>query len=222
MSKRIHVFTGHFGSGKTEIALNYAMRLSKSGKKTTIVDCDIVNTYFRTLDAKKELESCGIKVIAPIFANTNLEMQMMTSDVLSVFEDRESEVVFDVGGDEDGAFALGAYKKFFEREGYEMYFVVNTFRPLTKKAEDILVYMNEIEVASRLKITHIVNNSNLAEDTEEKNLFEGDKQIRKICEKTGVDYAFLSGEKNILSNIDLSNYGCDEKFCIERFLKPIF
>lgn len=222
MSKRIHIFTGHFGSGKTEIALNYAINLAKSGKKTTIVDCDIVNTYFRTLDAKKELEKCNVKVIAPIFANTNLEMQMMTSEILSVFEDRESEVVFDVGGDEDGAFALGAYKKFFDREGYEMYFVVNTFRPLTQKCEDILVYMNEIENASRLNITHIVNNSNLAQDTNEQNLAHGDGEVRKICEKTQIDYAFLSGEKHVLDSVDLKKYGCDKKFYIERFLKPVF
>lgn len=222
MSKRIHIFTGHFGSGKTEIALNYAIELAKSGKKTTIVDCDIVNTYFRTLDAKKELEKYGIKVIAPIFANTNLEMQMMTSDVLSVFEDKESEVVFDVGGDEDGAFALGGYKKFFEREGYEMFFVVNTFRPLTKKAEDILVYMSEIENASRLNITHMVNNSNLAGDTSAENLAEGDREVRKICESTKIDYAFVSGEKSVLDTVDLKDFGCGEKFYLERFLKPVF
>lgn len=222
MNKRIHIFTGHFGSGKTEIAVNYAMKLAASGKKTTIVDCDIVNTYFRTLDAKKQLNSCGIRVIAPVFANTNLEMQMMTSDVLSVFEQKDSEVVFDVGGDEDGAFALGGYKKFFDREGYEMFFVVNTRRPLTQTADDILVYMSEIENASRLNITHIVNNSNLAGETSEKDILHGDREVRKICDKTKIDYAFLSGEKKLLENIDLNNYGCMEKFYLERFLKPEF
>ena len=222
MNKRIHIFTGHFGSGKTEIAINYAMKLAASGKKTTIVDCDIVNTYFRTLDAKKQLNSCGIRVIAPVFANTNLEMQMMTSDVLSVFEQKDSEVVFDVGGDEDGAFALGGYKKFFDREGYEMFFVVNTRRPLTQTADDILVYMSEIENASRLNITHIVNNSNLAGETSEEDILHGDREVRKICDKTKIDYAFLSGEKKLLENIDLNNYGCMEKFYLERFLKPEF
>lgn len=222
MNKRIHIFTGHFGSGKTEIAINYAMKLAASGKKTTIVDCDIVNTYFRTLDAKKQLNSCGIRVIAPVFANTNLEMQMMTSDVLSVFEQKDSEVVFDVGGDEDGAFALGGYKKFFDREGYEMFFVVNTRRPLTQTADDILVYMSEIENASRLNITHIVNNSNLAGETSEEDILHGDREVRKIYGKTKIDYAFLSGEKKLLENIDLNNYGCMEKFYLERFLKPEF
>lgn len=101
MEPRINIFVGHFGSGKTEIAINYAMKQAAKGKKVTIVDCDIVNTYFRTLDAKEALEEKGISVIAPLFANSNLEMQMMPPEILRVFEEKDTVVVFDVGGDED-------------------------------------------------------------------------------------------------------------------------
>lgn len=218
MAKRIHIFTGHFGSGKTEIAVNFALQLAKSGKKTVIVDCDIVNTYFRTLDAKEKLEKSGIEVIAPLFANSNLEMQMMPPEILSVFEKKDSEIVFDVGGDEDGAFALGAYKRFFEREGYDMYFVVNTLRPLTETADDTLIYMDEIERASRLNITKVINNSNLAGESCAENLYKGDGVVAEICEKTKLDYAYISGTKEVLDSVDLNKVLCKNKFYIDRFL----
>lgn len=218
MANRIHIFTGHFGSGKTEIAVNFALELAKSGKKTVIVDCDIVNTYFRTLDAKEKLEEAGIKVIAPLFANSNLEMQMMPPEILSVFEKKDYQVVFDVGGDEDGAFALGAYKHLFEREGYEMYFVVNALRPLTQTSEDTLVYMAEIERASRLNITKVINNSNLAGETSVDNLYKGDRVVDEICKKTKLNYAYISGTSEILSKLDMTKVSCENKFYIERFL----
>ncbi len=222
VKKRIHIFTGHFGSGKTEIAINYALQLAKAGKKTIIVDCDIVNTYFRTLDAKSILEENNIKVIAPTFANTNLEMQMMPSEVLSVFEKKDTEIVFDVGGDEDGAFALGGLKRFFEREGYDMYFVVNTCRPLTDNVMDTLVYMDEIERASRLNITHIINNANLAGETVAENLYLADRIVREIAEKTRLEYSFVCGMPEILEKLDKSKLSCKEFFEIKRFLKLDF
>ena len=218
MAERIHIFTGHFGSGKTELAVNFALELARSGRKTVIVDCDIVNTYFRTLDVKEKLEKSGIEVIAPLFANSNLEMQMMPAEILSVFEKKDYDVVFDVGGDEDGAFALGSYKRFFEREGYEMYFVVNTSRPLTENCDDTLVYMGEIERASRLNITKVVNNANIAGETTAQNLYKGDEVVSEICEKTKLEYAFISGTKEVLKSLDESKLKCDKRFEIERFL----
>lgn len=222
MRKRIHIFTGHFGSGKTEFAVNYALKLAEQGKKTIIVDCDIVNTYFRTLDAKEALEKCGIKVIAPTFANTNLEMQMMPSEVLSVFEQRDTEVVFDVGGDEDGAFALGGFKRFFEREGFEMFFVVNTCRPLTETVEDTLVYMDEIERASRLNITHIINNANLADETTPENIYKADSIVGEIADKVKIDYCYISAEKEIIKQLDKEKLVCKNFFEIKRFLRLDF
>ncbi|MBQ8301850.1 MAG: P-loop NTPase [Clostridia bacterium] len=106
METRIHIFSGHFGSGKTEVALNFAMKLKEKGEKVTIVDLDIVNPYFRTNDAREILNKNGIKLIANDFASTNLDMPTVPLNLLSVFDDKESVVIFDVGGDDDGAFAL--------------------------------------------------------------------------------------------------------------------
>lgn len=201
MDKRISIFVGHFGSGKTEVAINYALKLSKEGKKVTIVDFDIVNTYFRTLDAKEILEKNGIQVICPTFANTNLEMQMIPSEVLSVFEQKDRYVVFDVGGDKDGAVALGAYKRLFEREGYRMFFVINAKRPLTMNASDIIEYMVEIEEASRLSITELINNTNLALETEAEDVLFGDTVVSEVSEKTELDYKYITAKAEIVQKL---------------------
>ena len=197
MEPRINIFVGHFGSGKTEIAINYAMKKAAEGNKVTIVDCDIVNTYYRTLDAKDALEAQGIRVISPLFANTNLEMQMMPPDILRVFEEKDTTVVFDVGGDEDGALALGAYKQLFEREGYRLFFVVNAKRPLTATAEDVIEYMIDIEKASRLTITDLVNNTNLSSETEVGDILDGHKVVEETAARTKLPYTFVAAREDL-------------------------
>ena len=220
MEPRISIFVGHFGSGKTEMAINYAMKRAKSGKKVTIVDCDIVNTYFRTLDAKKELEAMNIKVIAPLFANSNLEMQMLPPEILSVFEDKDSEIVFDVGGDEDGAVVLGSYRHLFEREGYRMFFVINARRPLTMNASDTIEYMIDIEKASRLTITDIVNNTNLAGETEIEDVLFGDGVVSEIAEKTKLGYTYVGISDGLMKKLpeNLKN----KAFGLSLYLKLSF
>lgn len=217
MDKRIHIFTGHFGSGKTEFAINFAMELARGGRPVTIVDFDIVNTYFRTMDAKQPLEDMGIRVITPLFANTNLEMQTMPAEVLSVFEDRSRAVVFDVGGDEDGALALGQFRRFFEREGYRMYFVVNTKRPLTQTPEDIISYMVDIERASRLSITDVINNTNLAFETDTACLLSGHAAVEEACRRAHLCYRYISGMPQVIEG--LPDALRDRAFPIQRYLQ---
>lgn len=201
MEPRINIFVGHFGSGKTEIAINYAMKKAAEGNKVTIVDCDIVNTYFRTLDAKDALEAQGIRVISPLFANTNLEMQMMPPEILRVFEEKDTTVVFDVGGDEDGAFALGAYKQLFEREGYRLFFVVNAKRPLTETAEDVIEYMIDIEKASRLTITDLVNNTNLSAETEVGDILDGHSVVEEVAARAKLPYTFVAARQDLCKQL---------------------
>lgn len=201
MHNRINIVTGHFGSGKTEVAINLAMSFAKSGEAVTIVDLDIVNTYFRTQDAKTELENAGIKVISPQFANTNLDMPTVPPEVISVFADTTSTIVFDVGGDKDGAFALGQYKRFFDKEAYSLYFVVNTRRPLTSSADDILEYMAQIEAASRLKITDLVNNTNLSVQTDIDVLLGGQPVIDEVSSRTGIALSMICGKHDVVSKL---------------------
>lgn len=200
MKYKIQIFSGHFGSGKTEVALNFAMNQKKLGKKVTIVDFDIVNPYFRTNDAKNVLTENGIKLIANDYASTNLDMPTVPLNILSVFEE-DSVVIFDVGGDDDGALALGQYKQYFDKYGYEMHLVVNTKRPLTENCEDLLEIAQRIEKASRLTFTDIYNNTNLSVLTDEKTLFSDYGEIEKLSQKMGIIIKKNCGIEAALGNV---------------------
>ena len=164
--KRITVFAGHYGSGKTNIAINYALMLTKVSEKVSIADLDIVNPYFRTKDSYKALEDAGIRLISSEYANTNVDTPALPAEVYSVFEDKSLSAVIDVGGDDRGALALGRYVPYILNENdYEMLFVINKYRFLTKDAKSTVEVMLEIESAAGIKFTGIVNNSNLGEET---------------------------------------------------------
>ncbi|MCC8169972.1 MAG: hypothetical protein LIO59_06380, partial [Oscillospiraceae bacterium] len=150
---QIHIFSGHFGSGKTETALNFAALKRREGNEVTLIDLDIVNPYFRSKDAENALSEKGIRLIANRFASTNVDMPIVPSEVLSVFKSNGGVVIFDVGGDDDGVYALGHYLKFFDIFGYEMHFVVNTKRPMTSSTAELLEIAERVEKASRLKFT---------------------------------------------------------------------
>lgn len=196
--KRVTVVTGHFGSGKTEFAINYAVKLKNMGKKVTIVDFDIVNPYFRTKDAENALNSLGIDVISPAFANLNIENPMLPPDINRVFDDKESYVVFDVGGDDDGAVPLGTYYRFFKDEDYDMFFIINERRLLTQTVEDIFCVMDSIESVSRLKVTALVNNTHLKELTTPEIICKGQELVEEYSEKTGLEQRYISGKEEIL------------------------
>lgn len=201
MKSRISIFVGHFGSGKTELSINFAMKIAAKGKKATIIDLDIVNPYFRTKDAKLPLTRAGVRVIAPEFAATNLDIPTLPADILSAFSDKDSKLVFDVGGDKDGAYALGGYKRYFDREPYEMFFVVNARRPLTQNAKDIVEYIEEIQNASRLKVTGLINNTNLFYDTDVDVLVGGQAVVEQAAEMLGVSVKYISGKKEVVKSL---------------------
>lgn len=212
MDKRLHIFVGHFGSGKTEVSLNFAVKNAKEGRNVSIVDIDTVNPYFRANDARDILEKYGIKVIASEYAGTNVDIPTLPGEILSVFNNDDIFGVFDVGGDEDGAYALGRYKNEFEKIGYSMHFVVNTKRPMTQNAEEIAEYIDEIENASRLKITDIINNTNLAGDTNADVLMSDYSEIEKVSNERKIPILYNSGMRKALE-------GADNKFEMEIFIK---
>lgn len=194
--KRISIITGHYGSGKTNVAVNMALDMKKSGKNVTIVDIDIVNPYFRTADFQQMLEAEGIKVITPTFANTNLDIPALPASVNAVFNS-DDYVIIDVGGDDAGATALGRYAKDIEKSDYDFYYVINKYRYLTKDATEAAELLYEIEAAARVKATNLINNSNLGEETTAdtiKNSFNFAEEISKI---TSLPIAFTCCKKDI-------------------------
>lgn len=216
---RITVVTGHFGSGKTEFSVNYAIQLKKRFDKVTIVDMDTVNPYYRTKDVQEILEAKGIRVIAPQFANTNVDILSVPSDILSVFDDPECVAVFDVGGDDEGAIVLGMYQRYLLQCGYDMLFVFNARRPLTATGDDTLEMFEAIQNTSRLRFSGIINNTNLMEDTTPEIVLEGQQAAQELSQTTGVPIRYITG---MPENFTLLQNEKDKFFELDFFIKRPF
>lgn len=185
--KRIVLLSGHYGSGKTNIAVNLALRMKAAREKVAIADIDIVNPYFRTKDSQSELEKAGIRLICSDFAGSNVDLPALPQDVYAITDEPDLFSVIDVGGDDRGALALGRWRDAILRENdYEMLFVVNRFRPLTADALSTIEVMREIELASGMPFTAVVNNSNLGEETTVRDVLNSRDYAAEICERTGL------------------------------------
>ena len=178
---RVLIFAGHYGSGKSEIAVQYARMLAEAGKRVLLADMDIVNPFFRSLDARTLLEADGVRVAAPLFANTNVDVPALVPEITTALRDPAMHVVLDVGGDGDGARVLGRYHRDIDREGTAMVFVFNASRPMTRDAETAAVHMEEIEYASRQRFTHILNNTHLMDETTTEGILAGEREASRLA-----------------------------------------
>ena len=185
--KRLTLFAGHYGSGKTNIAVNYAMALAKEGKKVCIADLDIVNPYFRTADSARELEEAGVHLICPQFANTNVDLPALPAEAYRLVTDKRSYGIMDIGGDDRGAYALGRYVPAIVAENnYRMVFVANSCRPLTRTPEEALAVMKEIEAACGLEFTCILGNTNLGTETTAQTVLSSVPYMEKLSQISGL------------------------------------
>ncbi len=203
MIKRITIFAGHYGSGKTNIAVNYAIHLKDMGYPTVIADLDIVNPYFRTKDSEAELNEKGIELLCSEYAGTNLDIPAIPQTMYRAVQDKSTYAVMDIGGDDVGSVALGRFAEAIKEEGsYEMIFVANFFRPLTRTPEDALEIMREIEAASSLKFTAILNNSNLGEDTAEKAILSTADKIEKLSELSSLPVIMTTAKEELCLKLE--------------------
>ncbi len=190
-ARRVTLFAGHYGSGKTNLAINFALALKKEYERVSIADLDIVNPYYRTKDAAKMLAEAGIHLIASDYADTNVDVPAMPAEAYAVTDDKSRHAVIDVGGDDRGALALGRYTDKLKQENdYDMYLVVNRFRPLTRDAAGALKVMREIEQAADMKFTAVINNSNLGGETTAADIITGDAYAREIAAAAGLEVRF--------------------------------
>lgn len=185
--KRIVLLAGHYGSGKTNIAVNLAFSLKKYRERVAVADIDIVNPYFRSKDSVQELQAAGIRMIASEYAGSNVDVPALPQEMYSIIDDRDLSAVVDLGGDDRGALAMGRWRDaILEENDYEMLFVVNHFRPLTRDAASTIEIMGEIEAASGMRFTAVVNNSNLGNETTAQDVFDSQEYANEICALTGL------------------------------------
>ena len=198
--KRVTLLAGHYGSGKTNIAVNLALHYAEMGLPVTIADLDIVNPYFRTKDSAEELAAAGVRLISSAYANSNVDVPALPGELYALTQDKSRYAILDVGGDDRGALALGRYAPDILAEGdYEMIFVANFYRPLTTTAEEALAVMREIEVAGGLPFTAIAHNSNLgAESTGEEVLDKAGEAVR-LSELSGLPLLFTAVSEAVAS-----------------------
>ena len=200
--KRVTLFAGHYGSGKTNIAVNYALMLRNEGNEVAIADLDIVNPYFRTKDSAELLRKNGIKLISSEFANTNVDFPALPAETYGIVQQHDCYAVIDVGGDDRGALALGRYTPFIlEENNYEMLFVANFYRPLTRTAAEALEVMREIEAAGGIPFTAIVNNSNLGRDTTPEDVESTVPTVKELSRISGLPIKFTSVDERIYDKI---------------------
>lgn len=187
--KRIVVVTGHYGSGKTNFTAALALQLADAGKKVTVVDFDLVNPYFRTADFADAFAAKGITLRAPDFANTNVDIPSIQFDLGGLAAEGET-LLIDVGGDDDGAVALGRYahmlNSYAETDELDMIAVVSFRRYLTRTAEEAQTYLQSIEQVSRMKLTGIVNNTNLGAETTAEMIEASLDEAKRLSALTGL------------------------------------
>ena len=203
MSKKMIVLIGNYGSGKTELALNFAVQAAARGERTELLDLDMVNTYFRLTEPGRLTRMKEIRVVSPNFTNSGIETLSLPAEVQSAFAMDWDTVVFDVGGDAAGSTALGRYHEDFMQldEGcLEVLNVINIRRPLSGTIERIIHLQEEMQVHSRLSITGLINNTNLAQSTTESELRDGYEMIRQVSDLTGIPVSYTSGKQQFLKS----------------------
>jgi len=200
-NNKLFVFVGHFGSGKTETAVNFAIELKKHTTKVNIIDLDIVNPFFRTEDLRRQLEEEGIRVISSCFAGTNVEIAALPANIPIAIEEKDSKTVLDIGGDDIGAKILSTFRDYILSQQYRIYCVVNMFRPYTDSEEKIIKMVEYIEKSSRLKISAFINNTNLSDETAAEDIIESQKRLKSVSEKLNIPISFICANENIALKI---------------------
>ena len=190
---------GHYGSGKTFVAVNYAMALAKLQKPVTIYDLDIVNPYFRTVDAQKKLNEAGVELVVSPFAETNVDLPAMSPASYKMIDDKTRYAVADIGGDDRGALALGRFAEKIKLENdYDALLVINKFRPETRDIEGVLSIKEEIERAGKLPFTGLVCNANLGAETDEQTIIDGYKFVEEVSKITGLPVKFTAVRQDLI------------------------
>ena len=212
---KITVITGHYGCGKTNVSVNLALMKARQAERVAVVDLDIVNPYFRTADFGELFADKGIRLVAPMYANSNLDIPALSFDLAGIISEYDS-VIIDVGGDPEGAAALGRYSDVLgKREDLGLYYVVNKYRYLTSTPEEAVELLREIEAAGTVPCSGVINNSNLGKLTDSKIVAESAEYAREVAKAVGVPLVCTCSEERNLT-------GIENGMGVEIFVKPVW
>ena len=216
--KRIRIIIGHYGSGKTEFSLNYALRLAdESENKVAIVDLDLINLYFRSREKAKLLEDKGIRVISSSIEGNAIDIPAVSGETFTAFQDESYDAIVDVGGDPAGARALGRYNEYINVGNYDMFFILNVNRQETQSVDKIIEYIRKIEDTSRNKITGLVSNSHLLQHTTKEDVLSGYQVALEVSKKTGIPLRYISALEHLIPELPSDLEG--ELFPIKLYMR---
>lgn len=225
----IYIFTGHFGSGKTETSVNFALKMKEmyknENRKIALIDMDIVNPFFRSADSKAYLENQGIRVEVPLYANSNVDVPALTPQMEGLIENEDYDVIIDVGGDDIGAKAVGRYSDIIKQRPYQQFFVVNVNRPFTNTIEKAVKIFDEIELTSNINATGFINSGNMMDDTTCSDCLRGNEFALKLAEKKNIPVAYHAITDSIADTM-ITEYGNifteENVIRINRMVKRLF
>ena len=202
MNKRVLLLCGHYGSGKTNIAVNLAQALKREYPTVTLADLDIVNPYFRSKDSAQDLEAAGIRLICSRYANSNVDIPALPPDLYALTDDRRMRAVIDVGGDDRGALVLGRIAPAILSENdYEMLMVINCYRPLTRDAASTVEVMREIEYAGGIRFTALINNSNLGTETTAEDVLASMRYANEVAAMSNLPLVMTTADEKLQNDL---------------------
>ncbi len=220
-SKPIIAILGGFGSGKTEVSVNLAKYLATNGNESVaIVDLDMVNPYFRSREAIKEMESLGVRVVAPGGGSYYSDLPILLPEVKGLVENHDGKIILDIGGDSQGTKALGSISEVFQPDTYEMLMVLNSRRPQTSDVDRCIKTMQRIEITAGLKFSGLISNSHMIDETDADVVMEGYNLATEVSSTTGLPLKFVSAKREALETMDLSEFVCPVLPLTRLMLKP--
>jgi hypothetical protein len=215
----IVIIVGNYGSGKTEIAINLAVHEKHNGKDVKLADLDLVNPYFRTREARKQLQAIGIEVILPPDQYMTADLPILSSRVAALIRKQNHLAILDAGGDDAGATVLAALAESLKGRPVKMLQVINPFRPYTDTVAGCMKICREIETASKMTMNGIVGNANLIEDTQALHIYDGYGFVSRVSAESGLPLEFITVGEALRSEIEFKRFSCPV-LTIKRQLVP--
>ncbi len=206
--KGIVIICGNYGSGKTETAVNLAVSRRAQGLDVKIADLDLVNPYFRAREARKPLKALGVDVILPDKQYMHADLPILAPAVAGIIKQPSELTILDAGGDDVGVTVLAALQDSLSKQKVQMLQVINPFRPFTENIEGCLKIKEEIEASSKMKITGLIGNANLIDETTCDIIHKGYDFLMDVSSATGLKLEFITASSNLIPQLEIERFSC--------------